>query len=268
MTTDFRALCAEVLTLLDLYDEGQRVDWDPWRARARAALAEPEPEEPTDDELMEAFDGEFAEFFDSSDGFGTTAIPRSEWIKVARAVLARWGQSDGPAVPDGREPASAATQPSDEDLNELMDSILFKGSPNNWGRQVARAVLARWGHQPAPPADVDVAELVAWLLDKAIQAADASQPTAAGMLTWAAQLIGEHAELRGAQPVPVSERLPGPEDCDDQGRCWWGEPQIEDSHDATWNLCTQDDAQEFLTWGTKCGWLPAHALPVPGKVTS
>jgi len=22
-------------------------------------------------------------------------------------------------------------------------------------------------------------------------------------------------------PVPVAERLPGPEDCDDQGRCWW-----------------------------------------------
>jgi hypothetical protein len=23
------------------------------------------------------------------------------------------------------------------------------------------------------------------------------------------------------QPVPVSERLPGPEDCDEEGRCWW-----------------------------------------------
>ena len=70
------------------------------------------------------------------------------------------------------------------------------------------------------------------------------------------------------QPVPVSERLPGPEDCDSEGRCWWGEPQIEDSHDATWNLCTQYDAQEFLTWGAKCGWLPAHALPLPKREVS
>ena len=65
------------------------------------------------------------------------------------------------------------------------------------------------------------------------------------------------------QPVPVSERLPGPEDCDGEGRCWWGEPQIGDSHDATWNLCTQDEAEDYCTWGTKCGWLPAHTLPLP-----
>jgi hypothetical protein len=63
------------------------------------------------------------------------------------------------------------------------------------------------------------------------------------------------------QPVVVSERLPGPEDCDEQGRCWWGEPQIGNSHDATWTLCTQKDAEEFCTWGTKGGWLPANALP-------
>lgn len=66
-----------------------------------------------------------------------------------------------------------------------------------------------------------------------------------------------------AQPIPVSERLPGAEDCDGEGRCWWGEPQIGDSHDATWNLCTQDEAEDYCTWGTKCGWLPANALPLP-----
>ena len=70
------------------------------------------------------------------------------------------------------------------------------------------------------------------------------------------------------QPVPVNERLPGPKDCDSEGRCWLGEPQIEDSHDATWNLCTQYDAQEFLTWGAKCGWLPFHALPLPEREVS
>lgn len=46
---------------------------------------------------------------------------------------------------------------------------------------LVRAALARWGHQPAPPA--------------------------AG-------------EQRHPTPVPVAERLPEPEDCDAGGRCW------------------------------------------------
>lgn len=41
------------------------------------------------------------------------------------------------------------TFPTDEELNELMDSIDWQGYPNLWGRKVARAVLARWG-RPTP----------------------------------------------------------------------------------------------------------------------
>ena len=112
-----------------------------------------------------------------------------------------------------------------------------------------RAAIARWGRPAAAPVPEpgEVAELVAWL-----------RGTRAARLTRAAELLSQ----RHPTPVPVSERLPGPEDCDVEGRCWWGEPQIEDSHDATWNLCTQDDAEEFCIWGTKCGWLPFHALPL------
>lgn len=75
---DWRALCAE---LLDKYDLE-------WRARERIQVALAEPElygELTDDVLRDIYD-EFAEFFDSSDGFGTTAITRYEWPKAARAV--------------------------------------------------------------------------------------------------------------------------------------------------------------------------------------
>jgi len=28
------------------------------------------------------------------------------------------------------------------------------------------------------------------------------------------------------QPISVSERLPGPEDCDEEGKCWWGAPIV------------------------------------------
>jgi hypothetical protein len=92
--TNYRALCAELLNeAIYLGSVPSAFPPSPELVdRARALLAQPVAEGPTDEELLEAFDGEFADFFDSSDGFGTTAIPRSEWTKVARAILARWGR--------------------------------------------------------------------------------------------------------------------------------------------------------------------------------
>ena len=52
---NWRALCAEILAILDDYENNQRVDWDDWRSRTRAALAQPEPQGPTDEELVEPF---------------------------------------------------------------------------------------------------------------------------------------------------------------------------------------------------------------------
>jgi len=54
-------------------------------------------------------------------------------------------------------------------------------------------------------------------------------------------------------PVPVTERLPGPEDCDVDGRCWWWD----DDEDA-WVLHTRPI--RLQPW---IHWLPHHALPVP-----
>ena len=69
-------------------------------------------------------------------------------LAAARAALA----TDGPAVPESREPASVVGDPSDDELGliyhdccggcEFMDQGGFEDA--------ARAVLARWGHQPAP----------------------------------------------------------------------------------------------------------------------
>jgi hypothetical protein len=71
------------------------------------------------------------------------------------------------------------------------------------------------------------------------------------------------------EPVPVSERLPGPEDCDAEGRCWIG----------TWNHIEDEDVFELLfdwsftsprdwTWSGIAHiqyWLPHWALPVPKR---
>ena len=57
-----------------------------------------------------------------------------------------------------------------------------------------------------------------------------------------------------AQPVPVSERLPGPEDCDSEGMCWWW-----DEDDDMWRL-RSEHRHWLLCW---THWLPHWALPVP-----
>jgi hypothetical protein len=92
--TDYKQLCAELLSELTnaigvIYGEdGTRhiSSADPVIAKADAALAEPEPEGPTDEEL-ESFLVDVA----CQNGDMYYADPRV----LARAVLARWGNHPG-----------------------------------------------------------------------------------------------------------------------------------------------------------------------------
>jgi hypothetical protein len=96
--TDFRALCAELLNVIDSlpcetnYKGESRyvfpIDEDVI-FRARAALAQPEPHGPTDEEL-----DEFAVFWWGSDTDKRTVTDIIECCSMTaytRAVLARWG---------------------------------------------------------------------------------------------------------------------------------------------------------------------------------
>ena len=77
----------------------------------------------------------------------------------------------------------------------------------------------------------------------------------ASALTRAADLL-ERLALR---PIPVSERLPEPEDCDELGRCWWFDMRV-------WKLSgPMEDSEESMHILAACfsHWLPAHALPLP-----
>jgi len=58
------------------------------------------------------------------------------------------------------------------------------------------------------------------------------------------------------EPVPLAERLPGPEDCDEEGRCWLYEHFIEE-----WRLGYGSWVARFPI--AYSHWLPHHALPVP-----
>jgi hypothetical protein len=133
--------------------------------------------------------------------------------------------ADGPAVPEGREPASVAAE----------------ASPT------------------APPIPVagEVGELVAALRKEAegwFHMKTYSYGKWASKLTRAATLL-EQLSAQAPQPVPVSERLPG-----DQ-LCWWYEPDEDDDgsgYGGKWTLLR-------IRGGVSCytHWLPATALPLP-----
>jgi len=84
--TDFRALCAELVDALK--DENTYTIRIELIDRARAALAE-QPVEPTDGELMDLAEEAWVPFAKSQ------PHPQGHpWdLVLARAVLARWGQS-------------------------------------------------------------------------------------------------------------------------------------------------------------------------------
>ena len=70
------------------------------------------------------------------------------------------------------------------------------------------------------------------------------------------------AERIWPQPVTVSERLPGPEDCDEQGKCWWLTLAVTEGgrggYSTFWELTTFRAAVR-----SGSHWLPFNALPLP-----
>ena len=82
MTTDFRSLLEDLVE--EVLDANQYMPPGVQSAiaRARAALAEPQPELPTDEELMEVF-------WEHDNGM--EELWPGDWLAAARTVLARWG---------------------------------------------------------------------------------------------------------------------------------------------------------------------------------
>jgi hypothetical protein len=160
-------------------------------AEARAALAQPEPqgptdEEPTDQEIEEWADAAAEvplEEMDPEVHGWRRCFKSDEFSETIRAALARWGrpaiEPDEPAVPDGREPASVADQPTDKELLELMPEPTavelwelydeMGGVPEDsaWCLNYARAVLNRWGRPAIEPVPQQEDVHYAWELHDA-----------------------------------------------------------------------------------------------------
>jgi hypothetical protein len=222
--TDWRALCAELLEAWDSYGSGGDA-WD----RARAALAKPEPEGPSDEVkglhgkfIIHKANGEpvkYPCFVLRIDGKDAAAISAFRAYAIATEdtklrqdmleLISPLAQPEPEGPSDKELDHWIMAQPHQQWVPKATDPIRCHELDQHELRDFARAVLARWG-RPA------------------------------------------------IQPVPVTERLPGPEDCDEEGRCWWGYTESGNCAYTQWQLKRQVDR-----WGSELTWLPHHALPVP-----
>lgn len=180
---------------------------------------------------------------------------QSAMIERARAAL-----GDEPAVPEGREPVAVTGQPrpTDDEVEALADQLgLIRGHANHpcgfWindgdAGALARAVLARWGNNvPAPLANGEVGELIGKLVEVAPALAEMGWDQHAQRILRAAELLQRQVLV----PVSVSERLPGPGDCLDEGWAWFFSPRV------GWRQAVLPVSAAYTHW------LPAHALPLP-----
>jgi hypothetical protein len=114
-------------------------------------------------------------------------------------------------------------------------------------QQFARSVLKQWGRPAIKPVPQGPTDEELWDLYQHLGSYFSPTEFARTVLArWGHPAIG---------PVSVSERLPGPEDCDAEGRCWWW-----DDDDDMWRL--SEHRPWLPAWWTH--WLPRWALPVPG----
>jgi hypothetical protein len=116
---------------------------------------------------------------------------------------------------------------------------------------MARARLALAQPKPVRPTDDDLLHIFYLHCD--------SNNSSLGIDHW----LDEQAFLMAARDalqtwgrpaiahIPVAERLPGPEDLDDQGTCWMWNPIC-----LYYCLCRPDPS-------VHTHWLPFHALPLP-----
>jgi hypothetical protein len=231
--TDWRALCAELLdvigSLVGGVNCGHYHQRDMWKCReifnrARAELAQPEP----------TANGEVSELVAELRHFV------NEYQKMR-----------------GLDP---------ENIYSIHQGDPEKESHLRVSRLTRAADLLERLAQPEPqgPLEHDWLPELRGHFERILCVARSSGGRTVGNIELADRLLDavvpvSHRWCRPAiKPVPVAERLPGPEDCDAEGRCW-----LCGIVEGDWRL--MDHSNTGMPQLKYCfsHWLPHHALPVP-----
>jgi hypothetical protein len=240
--TDFRALCQELIDEIDAKAYGiKSLPSSVAIDRARAALeAQPEPKTSR------------LRYCDVHGQQPENAWGCPECVREMRHQLAQ-------PEPQG---------PSDQELLRIYRVATPCYQVEEYRRELdfARAVLARWGRpaiQPEPQGPSDEKLLRCYGLAKRDHCYEGPIDDWPKRAERAATVHGLRAVLArwgrpAIEPVPVSERLPGPADCDAEGKCWFGTPS---SYVMVANW-VYEKAEHCRSWNTH--WAPHWALPVLG----
>jgi hypothetical protein len=238
---NFRALCAELVSIVQHHAPAHIYDL-PYEAaamqRARSALDQPEPQGLPpgyiDPEHTGADRHLLQVFYRACQSEGGTADEIN--LRGIRAVLA--------------DAALAQPEPQGESCPGCEGTPSTGNSPCAVCGQLAQP-------EPQGPTDKDLHQL--WLDLYAFH--DGATP---GEVAEIARAVLQRWGRPAIEPVPVTERLPGPEDCivnprTGQGEWCWGWAQHDGlPYSGRWRMmrsqCLTDEA-----WV----WLPHYALPVP-----
>ena len=225
MSNPYRALCAELIEAV--LSDDSHIDCVQIARRARALLDQPVVEGPkpvvdysrVPEIATEAQIRSAAQYLVKKRNCDGDLIPAIEY------AIARWGC---PA------PQPAPVAPTDEELMELM--------PQQMRDDLAAAARALTGDMPWPD------NPKATVAMRIILNRHAVDHVRAALAKW-----GRHPESpdSSTQPIPLSERLPGPEDCLDEGWAWFFNQRI------GWRQAVLPVSPGYTHW------LPANALPTP-----
>jgi hypothetical protein len=276
--TDYRALCAKLVEIVENHcnpDEYLLLDVVNVLNQARAALAQPEQEGPTDEEIAQCL---IAAGVDAMEGEsdGTNRMYWEGWheqvITGIRAVIAtdraRWGrpaiESEGPGPADYRRWHEVHSK----DCNTWSEQPTAPLTLRTTVEALAWAnhCLARYARptiEPVPVAALPTRVDHVFRLAEIIREVDGNHDKGAAAL---AEAILSHPGSRWRptiEPVPVSQRPWEREGwCDADGRCWWGRVEGHPGN-PEWFLATREEISDFYEIGDWCVLLPHHALPLP-----
>jgi hypothetical protein len=152
------------------------------------------------------------------------------------------------------QPEPQGPMPEVDDILRLAAIIRrVDGNHDKGAAALAEAILShpdsRWQHaQPEPQGPTDAELITMWATTRYIDQPEGGLAYGRAVLArWGRPTI---------EPVAVSERLPGPEDCDAERRCWWFFPSAE------WDL---RKVEHIAPATGVTHWLPHWALPVPKR---
>ena len=224
-STNWRALCAELLDVIDFLCEGDTRPDSESVTRARAALAQPEPEKPSVDAMaqivyenaMLATAPEHARPHWPSWSDLPNSDARIHSLNTAEIILTRWSRPTIKPVPQEVEELIQCLRSREHYLTREGASLRDRGDGIYFGRAAdILTLLARPAIQPVPDTegalegltDDDLPPRVGHILKLAeiIREVDGSHDKGAAAL---AEAILSHPGSRwgpAIEPVPVSER--------------------------------------------------------------